>query len=267
MILKTKFLKKIFSLKFKPKYIFSNKESPTDRYSKLIDSYISEFQNPKKSFPNFKDDIIKMTMIQFDVAEESIKHSKESEDPIAKLKAFTDKMNANLDEDENIPFPGKKKDRKMDEQEENEKDEEDEDEDESDSFDESESNSLFGEEKKEKSLKNENYDNLKQFQKKGEKPKKSDEESSSSEDSNEKSEKTDERKVEPEKKFESEKKDENLFEKDGKYFESTSQGLDFIPQNLIIKTLIFPKNHSEVLLLGVEKRNETHASFMLGFLF
>ena len=269
MILKTKFLKKIFSLKFKPINIFSNKESPTDRYAKLIDSYITELKNPKKEFPNFKDDIIKMNMIQFDEAEDSLKRSKESDDPIAKLKAFTDKMNANLDEEDDDAFAGnpfsskkqeKKQEKKMEDQNENEKEDEDDEEEESDSFDESESNSLFVEEKPGKNLKNENYDDmLKQFEKKDEKKKqKSDEESSSSEESNEKSD---------EKKAEAEKKAENLFEKDGKYFEGTSQGLDFIPENLIIKTLIFPKNNSEVLLLGVEKRNESHASFMLGFLF
>lgn len=47
-------------------------------------------------------------------------------------------------------------------------------------------------------------------------------------------------------------------------FETSNIGLNYIPKNLIIKTLVFPKNGSEVVLLGVEKRNEEHASFMLG---
>lgn len=37
-----------------------------------------------------------------------------------------------------------------------------------------------------------------------------------------------------------------------------------VPKNLVIKTLVFPKTKSEVLLLGVENRNELHASFVIG---
>ena len=40
-----------------------------------------------------------------------------------------------------------------------------------------------------------------------------------------------------------------------------------IPTNLVIKTLVFPKTKSEVLLLGVENRNEMHASFVIGTIF
>lgn len=49
-------------------------------------------------------------------------------------------------------------------------------------------------------------------------------------------------------------------------FEVSTEGLKYIPENLIIKTLVFPHTETEVLLLGVEKRNENHASFMIGFL-
>jgi hypothetical protein len=75
-----------------------------------------------------------------------------------------------------------------------------------------------------------------------------------------------EKKKEKEPKNEKNEKKIILDEKDMEVLQSRQESNIYknVPPNLSIKTLVFPKTGSEVLLLGVENRNEIHASFVIG---
>ena len=62
---------------------------------------------------------------------------------------------------------------------------------------------------------------------------------------------------------------QNIPEKDTVSKEAPSQRKplnlsDVIPKNLIIKNLVWPSTNSRILLIGVERRNLLHASFIQG---
>lgn len=228
MHFKKKFIQKIFSINVKPKFICSKeKKSPEDRYGKCVDKILMDFKKSPQNLSNFKKCEDEMLSIHYDFLDQSneLLDEKYGITPVERMKKFQEKMKNKIINEE-----GEEEMQEENLSNNNKKFLDNRD---------SESEDLFILEKKKNMIKTTN--------KKAEDPiSKKNEIFDKVTSSNEKGTKKINSKA------------------DEKYFESSSRGLNFIPQNLIIKTLKFPKNGSEVLLLGVENRNSNHASFMIG---
>lgn len=249
------FIRKIFSLKFKAKFDFSKKTSPEEKLSNLIDDLLADFKDPKRDISAYQLDFSKMTEIQLEKVAETEQEYKKAKKltPEERLKAFKEKIKTkykdnddlfnepNLNDSKQKAEPKKQKDSNV-----------------SDDEDLSEGVGLEGEENDEfnqKEKKEMDFDHFKNL-----KNNKNEKEAKNNNENVSKTKMTERKNEENQEKKSEEKKEENLFE-------TSTKGLNYIPPNLVIKTLVFPKNKAEVLLLGVEKRNEHHASYMLGFEF
>ena len=259
MQIKKIFIKKIFSLKFKVKFFFSKKDSPEERLTNLIDEIIGNAKksqkHPSKKIKLFDNDYSKKMISIHEDYLQGIKTSNESLNPEARLKAFTKRMKK-TDKQNPLEFMFEKGNNK--------------------SFEENElSDSDSKKTKIENSTKiNENpIQNNEKLSEKNDSPfeeflktfkNKMDEQPKANDKSEEKISTKQNENTTKEKENTTKEKEKVEQNEEEKFFEGASKGLNYIPKNLIIKTMVFPKNNAEVLLLGVEKRNDDHALFMIG---
>lgn len=248
------FIRKIFSLKFKAKFNFSKEKSPEERLSRLIDEIIEGIKDPKDKIPKFQVESDKFKKIQFEVMTETEKHHRElrKADPEERLRAFKEKLESKYkkyedDFKENVEQPEtepvKKENKNMKKKEKGTL-----------SANQEEISDISGEENDEGDFLNANA-SLEKDEFMDIKNHKAKKEMNSKDNISEKLSKD-------EKKATSTSQEPTKEEDD--IFAASSKGFNYIPPNLVIKTLIYPKNKTEVLLLGVEKRNELHASYMIG---
>ena len=256
MNLQKNFIRKIFSLKFKAKFNFSKGKSPEERLSSFIDEIIEGIKDPKDKIPKFRDESDKIKKIQLEVLAESENlHMKlRKADPEERLKAFQEKLQSkhkkyednlkeNEEEEETEPVKKEKKNIKKKEKG-------------ALSTNQEEISDISDEENEEAdllntkaSLENDEFTDIKNLKAKKE---------LNSED------KSSEKPSKDEKKAKSTSTSEEPNKEEEDIFAASSKGFTYIPPNLVIKTLIYPRNKTEVLLLGVERRNELHASYMIG---